>query len=65
MSAYAERNDIDAFVNDGGKGDRITVMIMPDEQRWRFVDITAETARELAKRLSDAANDAEKNTLPN
>lgn len=65
MSAYARQNDIDAFVSDGGDGDRITVMIMPDELRWRFVDVTPATARLLAQRLNDAANGAEKNTPVN
>ncbi|RJT41989.1 hypothetical protein D3227_04740 [Mesorhizobium waimense] len=62
MSAYAQENDIDAFVSDGGGGDKITVMMMPDQRRWQFANITPETARQLAQRLTIAANDAEKNT---
>lgn len=65
MTEYARQNDIDAFVSEGGSGDRITVMIMPDERRWRFVDVTPATARQLAQRLNDAASNAEKNTQTN
>lgn len=65
MSACAKGNDIDAFVSGGGGGDRITVMMMPDERAWRFVDITAAAARQLAQRLNDAASNAEKNTQTN
>lgn len=65
MSAYAKENDIDAFVSDCGRGDKITVMMLPDKRRWQFANITAEAARQLAQRLTDAANNAEKNTQAN
>lgn len=65
MSACAKQNDIDAFVSDCGRGDKITVMMMPDQRRWQFANITAEAARQLAKRLTDAANNAEKNSQVN
>ncbi|MER9628359.1 hypothetical protein [Mesorhizobium sp. M0296] len=36
-------------------------MMLPDQRNWRFVDISAATARLLAERLIAAATGAEKN----
>ncbi|MDX8492896.1 hypothetical protein RFN29_15060 [Mesorhizobium sp. VK22B] len=67
MSAAEKANDnIDAFVNCGGAGDLITVMMMPDARAWRFTDISPAAARQFAERLLTAANQAEANaqTIP-
>lgn len=67
MSAVENSSDsIDAFVNRGGAGDLITVMMMPDQRAWRFADISPAKARELSERLLSAAIAAERNasTVP-
>jgi hypothetical protein len=62
VSAVEKAGDtIDAFVSQGGDGGLITVMMMPDQRSWRFLDINPATAREFAERLLSAANAAERN----
>ncbi|TIN82220.1 hypothetical protein [Mesorhizobium sp.] len=62
MHAVEKPNDsIDAFVNRGGEGNLITVMMMPDGKAWRFADISPDKARQFAERLLSAANAAERN----